>query len=96
MESGNSLDGSDIYSTFATPYIPINDPRIRKTIYKMFLYTDPDGSFFSEVNLLFDFGETGIIQPTPFVFDNTSGSNVPAFYGTSIFGTSTYGSSTII
>jgi len=91
MESGNSLDGSDIYSTFATPYIPINDPRIRKTIYKMLLYTDPDGSFFSEVNLLFDFGETGIIQPTPFVFDNTSGSNAPAFYGTSIYGTGTYG-----
>jgi hypothetical protein len=91
MESGNSLDGSDIYATFATPYIPINDPRIRKTIYKMFLYTDPDGSFFSEVNLLFDFNELGIIQPTPVVFDNTSGATAPSFYGTAIYGTDSYG-----
>jgi hypothetical protein len=91
MESGNSLDGQDIYSTFATPYIPINDPRIRKTIYRLVLYTDPQGSFFSEINLLFDFNEAGIIQPTPFVFDNSAASNAPAFYGTSIFGTSTYG-----
>jgi len=91
MESGNSLDGSDIYSTFATPYIPINDPRIRKTIYKMFLYTDPQGSYSSEVNLLFDFDESGIIQPNPFSFNNTSGATAPAFYGTSIFGTGSYG-----
>ena len=91
MESGNSLDGNDIYSTFATPYIPINDPRIRKTIYKMFLYTDPQGSMQSDVNLLFDFDETGVIQPPGFTFNNTAAASAPAFYGTSIFGTGTYG-----
>ena len=43
-KKGNSFDGSNIQTTFATPYMPINDPRIRKTFYKMFLYTDPQGS----------------------------------------------------
>lgn len=91
MESGNSMDGADIFSTFATPFIPINDPRVRKTIYKLFLYADPDGSLISEVNLLFDFNESGTIQPAAFNFNNTSGSGVPAFYGTAVYATNTYG-----
>ena len=91
MESGNSMDGAEIFSTFATPYIPINDPRVRKTFYKMFLYTDPQGSYSADVNLLYDFDEAGIVQPETFSFDNTSGSSVPAFYGASVYGTGTYG-----
>jgi len=91
MESGNSLDGAEIFSTFATPYIPINDPRVRKTIYKIFLYADPDGSLISDVNLLFDFNESGIIQPASITFNNTAGSGVPAFYGTAVYATNTYG-----
>ena len=41
MEDGNSFDGSNIISTFATPFFPITDPRVRKSFYKMFLFTDP-------------------------------------------------------
>jgi hypothetical protein len=41
MESGNSFDGESIAATFATPYVPFNDPRLRKTFYKLYLYTDP-------------------------------------------------------
>jgi hypothetical protein len=91
MESGNNFNGSNIPASFSTPFLPINDPRLRKTFYKMFLYTDPQGSFSADVALKFDFEESGVIQPSTITFDNTSGSDVPAFYGESEFGTDTYG-----
>jgi len=91
MESGNNFNGANIPASFSTPFMPINDPRVRKTFYKMFLYTDPQGSFSADLALKFDFDEEDIIQPETITFDNTSGSDVPAFYGESEYGTDTYG-----
>lgn len=91
METGNNFDGATIPSTFATPFVPINDPRIRKTIYKMFLYTDPQGSFSATMNLKFDFEESDVIQPDGVTFDNTAGAAAAAFYGESIYGSGSYG-----
>ena len=91
METGNNFDGATIPSTFATPFVPINDPRIRKTIYKMFLYTDPQGSFSATMNLKFDFEESDVIQPDGVTFDNTAGATAAAFYGESIYGSGSYG-----
>lgn len=91
METGNSFDGAAIPSSFATPFIPINDPRTRKTIYRMFLYTDPQGSFSATMNLKFDFEESGVIQPDGVTFDNTAGATAAAFYGESIYGSGSYG-----
>lgn len=91
MESGNNFNGANIPASFSTPFMPVNDPRVRKTFYKMFLYTDPQGSFSADLALKFDFDEEDIIQPETITFDNTSGSSVPAFYGESEYGTGTYG-----
>ncbi len=92
MESGSNFDGSNIVASFATPFVPIVDPRIRKTFYKMFLYSDPQGSVTTSVNLKFDFDTQGSIQPETIVLSNTSGS--VGFYGTSAakYGTTVYGS----
>jgi hypothetical protein len=65
MESGNSFDGINIQTTFATPHLPISDPRKRKTFYKLFLYTDPQGSVAFDVSLKLDFDSQGTIQPAP-------------------------------
>jgi len=90
MESGNSFDGSNIQTTFATPHLPIQDPRVRKTFYKLFLYTDPQGSVNFDVSLKLDFDGQDVIQPAPISFANTTG--VVGFYGTGTYGTTSYGS----
>jgi hypothetical protein len=91
MESGNSFDGANIVASFATPYIHITDPRVRKTFYKMFLYTNPQGSVTTSVNLKLDFDDFGSIQPETITLSNNTGS--VGFYGTSTakYGTTVYG-----
>lgn len=91
MESGNSFDGETIPATFATPFMPLDDPQIRKTFYKCTLYTDPQGTVDAFFNLRLDFNEDTAIQPDSILLTNTA--NAPNFYGlaTSIYGTSTYG-----
>jgi hypothetical protein len=91
MEQGNSFDGTNIIASFATPYVPINDFRVRKTFYKLFLYTDPQGSVTTSVNLKLDFDDQGSIQPSTIVLSNSAGS--VGFYGTSAakYGTTVYG-----
>ena len=91
MESGNSLDGANIQASFATPFVPLNDPQLRKTVYKMHLYTDPSGSISIDANLKFDLDEVGIVQPDAITFSNTG--TVAGIFGntTSTYGTSVYG-----
>lgn len=91
MDSGNSFDGANIDAVFATPYVPINDPRIRKTFYKLFLYTDPQGSVNVNVNLRLDFDNADVIQPDSILLSNSTGT--VGLYGapTSTYGTVIYG-----
>ena len=89
MESGNSFDGANIQTTYATPHLPINDPRVRKTFYKLFLYTDPQGSVSFDVSLKLDFDTEGTIQPAPITVQNTTGT--VGFYGSGTYGTTLYG-----
>lgn len=93
MEKGNSLDGDNIIASFSTPFVYLNDPRIRKTFYKLFLYTDPDGGLTTSVNLRLDFDDSGVIQPETIIFSNVSGT--VGVYGSSnaSYGTTTYGGS---
>ena len=90
MESGNSFNGSNIETTFATPYVPINDPRVRKTFYKMFLYTDPQGSVSFDATLKLDFDQVNSVQPSAISLNNTTGS--VSIYGTATYGSETFGS----
>ena len=91
MESGNSFDSANIQASFATPFVPLNDPQLRKTIYKMHLYTDPSGSISIDANLKFDLDEVGVVQPDAITFSNTG--TVAGIFGntTSTYGTSVYG-----
>lgn len=86
MEKGNSFDGASIVATFSTPFVPMEDPRIRKAFYKLFLYTDPLGSVTTSVNLKLDFDDEGVIQPDTITLSNQTGA--VGFYGSS---TATYG-----
>jgi hypothetical protein len=96
MDKGSSFDGGDdadrnIESIYESPYMPLTDPQVRKTFYKMTLYAEPTGSMGIDVSLKFDFGDAGSVQPTA-VTINSTGSAV-VLYGSSqaIYGTSEYG-----
>lgn len=54
LESGYSRDGSLIEAVFKSPFMPITDPQLRKTFYKLALYTEANGNLALSVNLDFD------------------------------------------
>lgn len=66
MDSGNSFDGSNIEAIYESPYMPITDPQLRKTLYKLTLYADPTGRMDLDVNFKLDFeseNDLSIVQP---------------------------------
>tara|TARA_R110001599_G_scaffold270327_2_gene471278 strand:- start:69 stop:674 length:606 start_codon:yes stop_codon:yes gene_type:complete len=85
MEDGNSFDGVDIVSEYLSPYMPLNDPRTRKAVYKVYLYTDPIGSVNFTFNLKFDYDELNSVQPESITFTNAIASI--SFYGDNNFAT---------
>jgi hypothetical protein len=74
LEFGSSFDGEDIEAALQTPFIPIQDPKIRKTYYKHTLYVKGDGDFTLNTNLLFDYNQVGVLQGRPIIIsaDQTS------------------------
>tara|TARA_E500000081_G_scaffold126580_1_gene133834 strand:+ start:2235 stop:3857 length:1623 start_codon:yes stop_codon:yes gene_type:complete len=62
-EVTNGFSGTDIRSIFESPYMPIQDPTIRKTFYKLGLYLDPEGQITATINVKYDLGEASVIQP---------------------------------
>lgn len=85
LEQGISFDSTDINASFFTPYLPMSDPAVRKTIYVAHNYIDPDGNFTATMSIDYDFS-TGI-RPSPITLSNNIASNA----GIGIYGTSTYG-----
>jgi hypothetical protein len=94
MERGNSFDSENINAVFATPFVPINDPRVRKTFYKCQLYTQPQGSVSFDLGLKLDFDQKDSIQPTKILFDNNTG--LVAFYGQATYGSTAVYSSRLV
>lgn len=89
MEQGNTFDGTNITATFATPFVPLQDPNLRKTLYKATTYFDADGIFDVQLSVKYDFDEVGSVQPVPISLNNATGGSVT--FGTGVFGTATYG-----
>ena len=89
MDVGNTMDGANIYAAFATPHWPISDPRLRKTVYKGHIYSDPEGGFSFTTALVLDFDAKGMVQPAAITVTNseTGGS----FFGSTLYGTAVYG-----
>jgi hypothetical protein len=90
MESGNSLDGEDIEAIFETPYMPINDPKVRKTIYKHTMYAKPKGVMNVTCLLKFDYSQPTASPSSPFsITGNTSVAtygDVGTTYGSAVYG----------
>ena len=98
MDSGNSFDGSAIESIYESPFMPITDPQIRKTMYKLTLYAQPTGTMSVSVNFKIDFdagNDPSVIQPPAITVSSAAAGGGISLYGasTSIYGGSgvTYG-----
>lgn len=68
MEKTLAFDGDAIPASFFTPYYPMGDPTLRKTIYVVHNYIDPDGNFQAKMRLDYDFGEG--VSPDPITITN--------------------------
>jgi hypothetical protein len=90
MENTGGFDGGDISYSFKTPWMPITDPRIRKTIYKHSLYLKTTGTFSIDFNLKLDYNPSGSIQPYTINMSSTTG---VAIYGVAVYGTDSYSQS---
>lgn len=95
LESQASRDGSGIEAIYQSPFMPITDPQKRKTLYKLALYTDTQGSFAVDVNILFDIYaisnyNSRVRSPTIRLESTSSG---VFLYGASasVYGVATYG-----
>lgn len=94
MNTGNDFDGGNIEAVYESPYMPISDPQIRKTFYKMTLYTDPTGNMELTANLKFDFASPNnrrTLQPNTITISSTSSGVFEYGAANAVFGTSTYG-----
>ena len=88
MESGNTFDGTNILASFATPFVPLNDPSVRKTIYKGTAYLKINGAFELRQTLQFDYAQAGSYQSSEQLDSSNS--------ATVTYGSATYGASTSI
>jgi len=97
LEQGNSFDGENIVADFFSPFLSFQDPRLRKTFYKAFLYTDPSGSVDVSLRLALDFerNNAGIIQPEAINLANDTSNVFQYGSPTAVFGTATFGSGDI-
>ncbi len=77
LDTGSSFDGLPIEAIYESPYMPLSDPQVRKSFYKMTLYAEPTGSMSLDINVKYDFGSstnTGVIQPSTQSVESTGAS----------------------
>ena len=89
METGSSFDGANILAIYYTPFFSMDDPRLRKTFYKLTTFLDPDASVTGVVTPKLDFDEDGVIQPNG--VDIVSTASGASYYGSSEYGFGRYG-----
>lgn len=91
MEVGTTLDSSNIEAIYQSPFMPFQDPQVRKTFYKFVLYLDPDGLVSLNARLIFDQEDPNTIQPASFTITGT-GTGVFTYGSPSaVFNTATFG-----
>jgi len=94
MDSGTSFDGASIESIYESPFMPITDPQLRKTMYKLTLYAQPTGTMNLSLSIKLDFdsaNDPGIVQPAVIPVTSTSSGSISLFGSSS----SVYGSSSV-
>lgn len=96
MDSGNSFDSSPIESIYESPFMPITDPQVRKTMYKLTLYAQPTGTMNLSLNFKIDFdssNDPSIIQPSTITVSSAAAGGGVFLFGQSgaVYGGATFG-----
>jgi hypothetical protein len=94
MDSGTSFNGSSIEAIYESPFMPITDPQLRKTMYKLTLYAQPTGTMNLSLSIKLDFdsaNDPGIVQPAVIPVTSTSSGSISLFGSSS----SVYGGSSV-
>lgn len=71
MDNGNTFDGTNITATYSTPYYFFNDPKVRKAVLKLTLYTEPEGAVTTTIDTVLDYNKSDVIQPPSVVVGTT-------------------------
>lgn len=94
LDSGSSFDGQPIEAIYESPYMPIQDPQIRKTFYKLTLYVTPTGALNVTCNIKYDFGKVNgipVVQPPAITFTATGSAVFTYGSSSAVYGVATYG-----
>ncbi len=74
QENGYTLDGVSMIALYQTPYIVFDDPAIRTILQKLQAYIVEEGPANYQVQMLLDYSNMGIIQPSSITIPASSGS----------------------
>jgi hypothetical protein len=94
MDTGSDFDGAAIEAIYESPFMPISDPQVRKTFYKMTLYAEPTGNMSLDLNLKYDFASasnTKVVQPATQQISGTGASVFLFGASNAVFNTATFG-----
>lgn len=69
QESGNSFDGTEIFSLYQTPFIHLDDPEIRKIIYSISTYLRSEGDNRLVLSVVYDYEDFDTLNPTNYSMD---------------------------
>ena len=83
QETGTSFDGGDIFSLYQTPYFYMEDPEIRKNVYKVDTYLKSEGNTEVFVGVYYDYEDIHTSNPSTYSF-STEGA--AANYNSAIYG----------
>lgn len=87
LESGNDFDGSNIVAAYESPYLTFKDASLRKVMQRATVYTEVEGINQINLSLLFDYQNTGVLQPASNVLTFTGSFPV---YGVAVYNTDVY------
>ena len=82
QERGTSFEGQEIFSLYQTPYFYMEDPEIRKVVYKVNTFLKSEGNTEVFVGISYDYDDVYSLNPATYDF-STVGS--AAIYGTAIY-----------
>tara|TARA_R100000951_G_scaffold84330_2_gene72063 strand:- start:111 stop:1652 length:1542 start_codon:yes stop_codon:yes gene_type:complete len=82
QEQGNSFGGTDIFSTFQTPYYYMEDPEQRKIFYDVSTYLRSEGDTEIILSVGFDYGDNNTPISTNY---NLTTEKAAAFYNEAIY-----------
>jgi len=72
-EQGNSLNGSNMLSVYSTPYLDLGDTEVRKTIEKVTVFVNGEGSLGISMGVQYDWGSDKVVNPAnyPIIISGT-------------------------